>query len=176
MMNDLKTSKSKTKSGEFLFVVLFVLLAVFLLARMPDQVKWFSRTKWSGQPALWPAIGVIGMVVFGGLHLATRFRKDDFGRDFVEVVAWLRSFEYVAWFMAYVLAVPWIGYLPATLIVAPMLTFRVGYRSKRMLLSSVGMGLGVVLVFKTFLEVKIPGGAVYEYLPTTLRSFMILNF
>jgi hypothetical protein len=37
-------------------------------------------------------------------------------------------------------------------------------------------GLFIVLIFKTFLEVKIPGGAIYEFLPNTLRSFMILNF
>jgi hypothetical protein len=45
-----------------------------------------------------------------------------------------------------------------------------------MLLSSVLIALSIVLVFKTFLEVKIPGGIIYEYLPDTLRNFMILNF
>jgi hypothetical protein len=45
-----------------------------------------------------------------------------------------------------------------------------------MLSYSVLTALSIVLVFKTFLEVKIPGGAIYEYLPDTLRTFMILNF
>ena len=34
----------------------------------------------------------------------------------------------------------------------------------------------VVLIFKSFLQVKIPGAAIYEYLPGALRSFFILNF
>ena len=33
-----------------------------------------------------------------------------------------------------------------------------------------------VLVFKSMLSVKIPGGEIYEYLPAALRNFMILNF
>ena len=37
-------------------------------------------------------------------------------------------------------------------------------------------GLGIVLVFKAALSVKIPGGAIYEYLPDTLRNFLIVNF
>jgi hypothetical protein len=45
-----------------------------------------------------------------------------------------------------------------------------------MLLYSLITALSIVLVFKTFLEVKIPGGIIYEFLPSTLRSFMILNF
>jgi len=45
-----------------------------------------------------------------------------------------------------------------------------------MIAYSIITGLSIVLIFKTFLEVKIPGGAIYEFLPNTLRSFMILNF
>lgn len=175
-MSEQSPTRTKIKSGELLFVGLFLLFAVFLLSQMPDQVKWFKKTKWSGQPALWPAIGVIGMVVFGGLHFATRFRKDDWKREFPEALVWLRSFEFVGWFMIYVWAVPRFGYLPSTLIIAPVLAFRMGYRSRRMLWAATGSGLMVVLIFKTFLEVKIPGGAIYEYLPGALRLFMILNF
>lgn len=29
---------------------------------------------------------------------------------------------------------------------------------------------------RKYLEVKIPGGAIYEFLPNALRSFFILNF
>ena len=38
------------------------------------------------------------------------------------------------------------------------------------------MGFGIVLLFKTGLSAKIPGAAVYEYLPGALRNFMIANF
>ena len=175
-MSDKSTKQSKIVPGELLFVGLFLLFAVFLLVRMPDQVQWFKRTKWSAQPALWPAIGVIGMAVFSGLHFITRYRADDLRRELVEAAVWLRSIEFVGWFMLYVWSVPRIGYLPATLIVAPLLAYRLGYRTTKPLLAAAATGFVVVLVFKTFLSVKIPGGAIYEYLPTALRSFMILNF
>ena len=93
-----------------------------------------------------------------------------------EGLIWIRSMEFACWFLLYVVLVPYIGYLLATCIVAFCLSYRVGYQNKQMLSYSVITALSIVLVFKTFLEVKIPGGIIYEYLPETLRSFMILNF
>ncbi len=93
-----------------------------------------------------------------------------------EAVQWLRALEYLAWFMVYVWAVPIIGYLPATLIFMGALAVRAGYRNRRVILAALAMGLGIVLVFKTMLSVKIPGGLLYEYLPDALRSIAILNF
>ncbi|MEZ5478349.1 MAG: hypothetical protein R3E95_12975 [Thiolinea sp.] len=84
--------------------------------------------------------------------------------------------EYALWFLLYVWVVPIIGYLPATLLFMPLLALRAGYRDKRQLLSMVAIGFVIVLLFKSFLAVKIPGGAIYEYLPDGLRSFMLLNF
>ena len=43
-----------------------------------------------------------------------------------------------------------------------------------MLWISVAFGLVVVLLFKAFLQVKIPGSALYEVLPGGLRNFFIL--
>ncbi len=38
-----------------------------------------------------------------------------------------------------------------------------------------GLSVAAMVLFKTLLEVRIPGGLVYEYLSGALRSFMILN-
>ena len=78
--------------------------------------------------------------------------------------------------MVYVFAVPQIGYLLATVIFVTLMALRVGYRGPRMLGIAAATGLGIVLIFKTALSVKIPGGAVYEHLPDALRNFMIVNF
>ena len=99
-----------------------------------------------------------------------------FGSELKEGASWLLAFEYFAWFMLYVYATPVIGYLAATVLFLVALTFRVGYRDKRMTIAAVATGFAIVLIFKSFLGVKIPGGAVYESLPDTLRSFMIINF
>ena len=41
-------------------------------------------------------------------------------------------------------------------------------------MAAAGVGLFTVVLFKSLLQVKIPGGAVYEFLPGALRNFMIL--
>ena len=72
--------------------------------------------------------------------------------------------------------VPLLGYLLSTVLFTVLMAFRQGYLSTRYLVAAALMGLAIVLVFKTGLSVKIPGGAIYEYLPGGLRNFMILNF
>ena len=72
--------------------------------------------------------------------------------------------------------VPILGYLLATVLFALALAFRLGYRSAKWMAVSASIGFVIVLVFKTFLQVKVPGGQIYEFLPTALRSFMLTNF
>lgn len=163
------------RRGQLVFAVAFVVLTAALLSQIGSQTRWADDTRLFAQPRFWPAIGLIGMVLLGGLHLArlpwrriTRF-------DWAELKRWAMVAEYVVWFMIYVLVVPIIGYLPATVVFVPALTWRMGYRNRKMLVIGMAFGLFVVVTFKSFLSVKIPGGAVYEYLPGALRSFFILN-
>lgn len=164
------------KSGDLLFAIFFFLISAILISQFPDQIKWFKKTKLTSQPALWSAIGLIGMTVFGLIHLFLNLRIQNLKIELDEGILWIKSLEYACWFLLYVILVPNIGYLIATIIIAPCLTYRVGYRDKKMIAYSMVTGLSIVLIFKTFLEVKIPGGAIYELLPNTIRSFMILNF
>lgn len=175
-MSDNSEKHKSSVSGDLLFAALFILLSLFLLSQMPDQVTWVEKAKWATQPGFWPLVSLTGMVGFGALHLLTRLRFNDFGREWAEGLNWLKGIEFAVWFMVYVWIVPIIGYLLATLIFAPTLAFRMGYRSGRILWSAVALGFGTVFIFKTLLQVKIPGGAIYEYLPNALRSFMIVNF
>jgi hypothetical protein len=189
---------SGSSHGQLLFALMFIVLAVFLLSQLGEQTKFSSKGKLFAQPAFWPAVGVIGMVFFGALHLVARLldiRKKGvatapttspgttdktagniFSVEFREGARWLLAFEYLGWFMVYVYVTPKIGYLLSTIIFLVLLTWRSGYRSKRMLLIAAAVGFAIVLVFKSFLGVKIPGGAVYEALPDAIRSFMIVNF
>lgn len=177
---DHEEDRGRRRAGQLLFAALFVLAALILLAYLPDQTVWKNGTKFFAQPRFWPAVGVIGMVVFAGLHLRSQIvflkRMKPIRADWAEARHWVEVLEYAGWFLVYVWLVPLIGYLPTTVVFAPVLTWRLGYRSRKMLWISVVFGMSVVLLFKTVLEVKIPGGALYEYLPGALRSFFILNF
>jgi len=164
------------RSGDFLFALIFFLISATLISQFPEQIKWFKKTKLTSQPALWSAIGLLGMTCFGLVHFILKFRTTNLKPELDEGIAWIKSLEYAGWFLIYVIVVPIIGYLLATIIVAPCLTYRIGYRDKKMVAYSILTGFSIVLIFKTFLEVKIPGGAIYEFLPNAMRTFMILNF
>ncbi len=49
-------------------------------------------------------------------------------------------------------------------------------KNKKMMTYAACIGFSIVVIFKSFLEVKIPGGAIYELFPNAMRSFFILNF
>jgi len=180
MMSDDPFPASKgPQRGQILFALAFAGFAIFILSNLGNQTTWAARTKLFAQPGFWPGVAGAGMVLFGLLHLRSLRRGKGLRRPWIrredraEARIWLQPLEYTAWFMIYVLAVPRVGYLPATMIFAPALTWRLGYRSPRMLWASVAFGVSVVLIFKGLLGVKIPGAAIYEYLPDGLRAFAL---
>lgn len=162
--------------GQILFAIVFLLAALFLMSQLGDQTKWFKRTKFFAQPRFWPMVSIGGMVIFGGLHLWKLPRRKFVTADYTEWKIWFFAIEWVFWFLAYVMLVPLIGYLPVTMVFMPIMCWRMGYRSKSMLWISVAFGAAVVVLFKSFLDVKIPGSMLYEYLPGAMRNFFILNF
>ncbi len=163
--------------AEIVFGVASFLFALWLATRLGSQTKFVTGQPLTKQPGLWPGIAITGMVIFGALEVLFYWRRNT-GIDrtalWPEMWLWARALEFFAWFMAYVLAVPAVGYLPATLILSATLAWRLGYRSGQMILAAMGAGAGTVIIFKSILQVKIPGGAVYEHLPNALRNFMIL--
>lgn len=159
--------------GDLIFAIALLVVALVLLVTLTGQTKWLPGKPLFAQPRFWPAIGVFGMVGFGALHLLGSVLSPRIPGRLREMLFWLRSLEYVAWFLVYVFAAPVIGYLPATLVFMVALTLRVGYRGSRYVLAAAGSALAIVLLFRVLLQVKIPGGAVYEYLPGGLASFML---
>ena len=120
------TTKSPfTRPGNTLFVVIFLLFALFLLSQIGGQTRFSPRGQLFAQPRFWPAVGVIGMVGFGAAHLLMNWRQHQSGWA-TEAFAWLRSLEYLIWFMIYVALVPSIGYLLATMMFTTLLALRAG--------------------------------------------------
>ncbi|MDP2494599.1 tripartite tricarboxylate transporter TctB family protein [Shimia thalassica] len=176
-MSDPKPSTFKGPlRGQLLFAIVFLVAALLLLSQLGEETKWAKRTKFFAQPRFWPAVSIGGMVLFGGLHLWKLPRCKFVTADYAEWKIWFLGIEWVVWFLVYVLLVPIFGYLPVTLLFMPLMSWRMGYRDKQMLWISAAFGAAVVILFKSLLDVKIPGGMVYEYLPGSLRSFFILNF
>lgn len=162
------------RPGDFFIALLSLLFALFLLVNLPTQAPMVNNVGFFSQPAFWPGVAVISMVIFSALHLFGALVSERIPGRMEEVLAWFKATEFAAWFMAYVWIVPIMGYLPATLVFTVLLTLRLGYRGWRWLLAAAGFGLVVVLLFKGFLNVRIPAGEVYQYLPSgPVRSFFM---
>ncbi|MCC5988537.1 MAG: tripartite tricarboxylate transporter TctB family protein [Pararhodobacter sp.] len=162
--------------AEIVFAVLSFAIALFLATQWSSQTVWFEGQRAGRQPGLWPLIAIVGMLAFGTGELIAcilRNRRAGGGSALTEVALWARTGEFLAWFLAYVLIVPWTGYLPATLIFCTALAFRLGYRGTMLWLAPL-MGAVVVVLFKGFLSVRIPGGALYELFPRAIRNFLVL--
>lgn len=174
--DELKIKNLSPSRGQFLFAVLFLAFSLLLLSQIGEQTKWTGWKKFWDQSRFWPAIGLGGMVLFTTLHMLSLKQRRITSYDLQEVAVWIRVIEFFGWFLAYVWLVPLVGYLPVTLVFMPVMLWRMGYRARGILLAGVIVGGATVLLFKTFLEVKIPGSVLYEYLPGALRNFMIINF
>lgn len=168
--------KRYRRPGDLVFGLMFLGFSLFLLVTLPAQTTWAPGTRLFAQPAFWPYLSVWVMTVFAALHVLSTLVSPPLTGRWTEVAFWLRSVEFAIWFMAYVATVPVLGYLPTTVLFALTLSLRLGYRSPVMLGWAALTGVTVVLIFKTFLQVKVPGGAIYQALPTGVRAFMLTYF
>jgi hypothetical protein len=168
--------KRYRRPGDLVFAWVFFAFSLFLLLNLDAQTATVKGTKWAAQPSFWPTVAVYMMVGFGALHLISSFVSPKLEGRWQEVGFWLRSIEFAAWFMAYVILVPRLGYLPSTLLFTAIMTIRLGYPPRRFLGAAAVLAVSVVVIFKSLLQVKVPGGQAYEYLPDALRSFMLTYF
>ena len=167
----------KRHSADLVFAVVMLLAIGLLLSQIPQQTKFFNGLRLFAQPAIWPVMALAGMLIFFIPYLAFAISKHRKHPNAIgpELLHWLKALEYPVWFLAYVYLVPYVGYLLATLVFCASLTWRLGYRSLKTIGIAMLSGLAVIILFKSFLQVRIPGGAIYEYLPAAIRNFMILN-
>lgn len=168
--------KRYRRPGDLVFATVFLLFAIWLASQLQSQTIWANGQHLFAQPRFWPAVGVLGMAGFGVFHFLSSVASDRIPGRWPEVLNWLRALEFVGWFLAYVWLVPWAGYLLATVGFMAVLTLRMGYRDLRMIGAAVGTGVAIVLLFKTFLQVRLPGGQLYHVLPDGLSTFMLTYF
>ncbi|MGI9356698.1 MAG: tripartite tricarboxylate transporter TctB family protein [Rhizobiaceae bacterium] len=179
-MSRVKTLQSLFKRyrrpGDIVFAWAVLLVSVLLLSQLFEQTAYKPGGKLVAQPVFWPAISLTFMTGFAAFHLLGSALSDRLEGRWSEVLLWFSALEYAAWFIAYAALVPIAGYLASTLVFAVLLTIRVGFRSRLALVSAAMSALVIVLLFKTFLQVKLPSGQVYEYLPDGLRQIMLTYF
>lgn len=179
-MSRVKTLQSLFKRyrrpGDIVFAWVILITSVFLLSQLFQQTAYKPGGKLFAQPRFWPAVSLICMTGFAAFHLLGSALSERIEGRWAEVLLWVSALEYAGWFIAYAAIVPYAGYLPATVVFAVLLVLRVGYRNRLALISAVLSAVGIVLLFKTFLQVKLPSGQVYELLPDGIRQIMLTYF
>ena len=165
--------KRYRRPGDIVFAVAFLAFALFLLVNIDAQTQDAKRGKWFAQPSLWPTISVTGMAFFAALHVLSSALSPRIAGRWTEVAFWFKSLEYILYFLIYVAAVPWLGYLPSTVFFAVFLALRTGFHTPRALGISVAFGILVAVIFRGFLQVKIPAGELYQHLPDSIRVFAL---
>ena len=168
--------QAKTRSaGQSVFILASLVLTLGLLSQIGRQTVWVEDAKsFAAQPRFWPAVALMVMTFGLAAHLWLMKRRRPDRLDWVEARRWLEPLEYVLWFMGYVYLVPQIGFLPMSVLFACLLTVRLGYRGTGYIATAALFAVAMVILFKGFLGVRIPGAALYEFLPAGLRSFFIL--
>ncbi len=160
--------------ADFVFSLFFLLFALVLASQIPEQATWFPRKRFFAQPAFWSMLGIGMMVFFGFIHMCSSLISQRQAGRWQEVLLWSRSLEYCVWFLAYVILVPIIGYLPMSLMMIVTMLWRIGVKDKKIFLICIGVTLAIVIIFKSFLQIKIPGAMLYELFPAAIRNFFIV--
>lgn len=164
------------KPGELFYSFIFLGTSLALLSLIFWQTRWLPGKGLAAQPRTWPFLSLLCMSGFAAANLLMTARSTRTPGRWTEALIWISSLEYVGWYLLYVVAIPLTGYLAATVGFCVFLVWRAGYRSGFAFGAAAVFGLAVVLLFKSLFNVKIPGGAVYEYLPGALRYIMIRYF
>lgn len=167
--------------GDTFFALFFVVVSVFLLSQIGEQTKWVEGVEIMMQPRMWPLISLLGMLIFGlgNLFYSYKALKQQSKHTLFEsreLINWLKPIEYACYFLIYVYLVPVLGYLLASILFFIFLCLRTGYWQPKMLLIGIVISVLIVLLFKTFLQVKIPGGQIYDWFPDHIRNFLISYF
>ncbi|MEO0485704.1 MAG: tripartite tricarboxylate transporter TctB family protein [Pseudomonadota bacterium] len=152
------------------------------IVEVEGRLTRFGRILRQGWVA--PALCLVILVPAAALNLRQSWVTHRWRKRFKQPVEiryeaeqWLRALEFVAWFIAYTLAVPVLGYLFATVLFGTALPYRMGYRTGRWMVICILTSLVIVLLFRTGLQIKTPVNIwLYDFLPPGPRGFMLTWF
>ncbi len=181
----------KRKHGDFPFSLFMLALVLFLFWQFGTESGWNERDlpqkrvgKILKQPWIGPFICMCLLVPAALFNAWSSWRTTRRNMQLLrpnrtgfELGQWLRSFEYIAYFIAYTALMPIFGYLLSTVTFAVYLTWRLGYRSWRWIGIGLASALTVVIVFRTILQIKTPVNIwLYDQFPPAMETFMKIYF
>ena len=181
----------KRVTGDLTLSIIFLIFVSFLLINFNTESGWDGRElsqkrvgKILKQQWIGPLICMIILVpatLFNlyesivQLKINKRLRMPK--RINYELSQWLKSLEFIVYFLVYTNIITIFGYLISTIIFAIFLTYRLGYRSLTWIARSAIAAFIVVIIFRSILQIKTPVNIwLYKYFPQNLEVFMKIYF
>ncbi len=166
--------------GRAVVALVFLVFGTGGLALMPYQTGTSPGDEgWFTQPWLMPLLTLGLLSAVSLIYVVTLWRSGEFTRARMtggalagEVWIWLKSAEFFAWYVAYIVLLGLVGYGISTFLFVSCLGLRVGLRQPRWLLAALGATLAMVLLFRLGLEIWVPPADLYELLPKSVAVFL----
>jgi len=181
----------KRITGDLTLSIIFLLFVVFLLIYFNSESGWSARDlnqkrvgKILKQQWVGPLMCMVILLPATILNILEAFKAYKKSKRLLlpnkimyEMTQWIRSLEFILYFLVYTFSITVLGYLISTLIFAVFLTYRLGYRTKKWIFISLFSSFIVVLIFRTILQIKTPVNIwLYKFLPENLEVFMKIYF
>lgn len=146
--------KIKTYFWSGLIMGLFSLL---MLAVMPSQVRLPMFDSGAPSPRIIPGICLVGMLVCSAILLIQSlvFRKEK-----IVEFDWKKEKPCIVLILllcAYVALTIWIGFIPAVVIIFPIILFYCGERKPLIYIFTIAAGIGIFFLFKYVFHISLPG-------------------
>ena len=181
----------KRVTGDLTLSIIFLVLVSFLLISFNTESGWDGRElsqkrvgKILKQQWVGPLICMVVLVpatIYNlyqsiiQLNINKRLKMPS--RTKYELLQWLKSLEFIVYFLIYTNIITIFGYLISTVIFAIFLTTRLGYRSLEWILRSAIAAFIIVIIFRSILQIKTPVNIwLYKYLPDNFEVFMKIYF
>ena len=148
--------KFKIKTNLWSGIVMGV-FSVAMLVAMPGQVRLPMFDSGAPSPRIIPGICLAGMLVCSA---ALIIQSLVFGKENALEFDWKKEKPCILLILllcAYVALIIWTGFIPATVIVFPVLLYYCGERKPAIYLFTVAAGIGIFFLFKYVFHVSLPG-------------------
>ncbi len=153
--------KDRIVGGLVSLIGIFLLLMIFLT--IPDKAKGADPG-----PRLFPMLGSIGMLIFGAGIFFNASKGENAAKEapvFLPRDGWIRIAKVTVIFVAYTLALKYIGFLIATPVFVFLITTLFAYEKKInivvRILFSIATAVLIWLIFVKLLSVILPAGTLW---------------
>jgi len=148
--------KFKIKTNLWSGIIMGVLSLVLLLV-MPSQVRVPAFDSGAPSPRIIPGICLVIMLI---CSVALIIQSLIFKKEKIVEFDWTEQKPMILLILAlcvYTLLIITIGFIPASVIVFPLILFYCGERKPAIYIFTIAMGIGIYFLFKLVFNVSLPG-------------------